>query len=193
MGALGVQIRRRWIQIIFFSLILLVGFSRLYLGVHYISDVVVSLAISAVIILFAVKVISDEPTQAEQLKLSGFILVCALIVAGYIAFLYHNSVTEAHQLRDATRSVGAAIAFAIGMYIERIHIKFSTRAKSILINAIKLLLGLAITIGIQEGSRILGTGLVIESFRYFLITFWIIVLYPLLFNTATTKIKKLNL
>ena len=191
LGSLGFQIKLNIVKIILFSLAMLVAFSRLYLGVHYPADVVVSLVVTFAIIFIASKVLPAEFTsKKKELFLPLVILLCASIVIIIIAYLYHNEITEVGQLRDSSRAVGASIGFAIGMYIERVYIQFSTKAKSIIHQIIKVMIGMAGALAFQEGFRILGTGLIGDGARYFLTVIWIGTIYPLIikkfFNNAET-------
>ena len=188
LGSLGIQIKQNLVKIILFSLVLLVAFSRLYLGVHYLLDVVVSLLLTGVIVFFAYKVLAKEPeSKKKELTLPLIILSCAVMVMMLIAYLYHNDITEVEQLRDSSRAAGAAIGFAIGMYIERVYIQFSVKAKNISYQIIKVLIGIVGVLIFQEGLRFLGSGLIGDSVRYFLIVIWIIVIYPLIIKKMLNK------
>ena len=181
LGAIGIGLKQKWAKIILYLLVFLVAFSRLYLGVHYLEDVVVSLVITFVVILIANKVISDQPTsKKKQFILSAFMILCAVVVIIYATYLYHTDVTVSSQLRDSTRVAGAAIGFAIGMYVEQLYIQFSTKSKNILLQVLKLMLGLVGMIAIQEGFRLIGTGLVMDAIRYFLVVMWATIIYPLI-------------
>jgi len=181
LGSLGALIKQNIVKVILFLLAILVAFSRLYLGVHYLSDVVVSLLVTFTIIFFTCKVLPTETkNKKRELILPIIVLAIAAIVIIIIAYLYHNEITEARQLRDSSRAAGAAIGFAIGMYIERIYIQFSTKTKSFLHQIIKIIIGIAGVLAFQEGFRILGDGLIGDSARYFFIVIWIAIIYPLI-------------
>jgi hypothetical protein len=67
------------------------------------------------------------------------------------------------------------------MYLERVYINFSTKAKSVWWQALKFVLGTAGVFAIKEGLKlIVGTGLVTDTIRYFLMLIWITVLFPLI-------------
>ena len=181
LGVMGALFKHKALKIIFFTLPVLVAFSRMYLGVHYLSDVVVSLVITFVIIFFAIKIFTDEPVDKKrELLLALFIIAVSIIVIIVVAVLYHRDITTPSQLRDASRAAAAAIAFAIGMYVEKVYINFSVKTRNILWQIIKYVIGLGITLGVMEGARILGSGLIADGFRYFLVVIWIMLVYPLI-------------
>jgi len=181
LGSLGAQIKQNIVKFVLFSLAILVAFSRLYLGVHYLSDVVVSLLVTFAIIFFTCIALPNEPaSKKKELTLPLIILTCAAVVIIIIAYMYHNEIVEVGQLRDSSRAAGAAIGFAIGMYVERIYIRFSTKTKSIPYQIIKIFIGIVGVLVFQEGLRFLGSGLIGDSVRYFLIVTWIITIYPLI-------------
>ena len=180
LGALGSQIKQNIVKFTLFFLAILVAFSRLYLGVHYLSDVVVSLLISFAVIFLACKILPEEfAGRKKELVLPLIILSSAAIVVMIIIYLYHNEITEASQLRDAAIAAGAAFGFAVGMYIERVYIQFSVKARSTLFQIIKVVIGIVGVLVFQEGFRVLGSGLIGDGARYFLIVIWIMVIYPL--------------
>ncbi|MCL2365150.1 MAG: phosphatase PAP2 family protein [Defluviitaleaceae bacterium] len=179
LGSLGAMIKKWWVRVVCFGLAGLVAFTRLYLGVHYLQDVLVSLAITFAIVWLAMKFIPAEATcMKREVAIAGVIILCAFAVIIVAAVLYHGGVSEARQIRDATRAAGAGIAFALGMFIERNYIKFEPRTKKWWMQPIKLIVGIAITVALQEGLRVMGSELVPDALRYFFMVFWIMGVYP---------------
>ena len=187
---LGVMFKHKALKIIFFMLVLLVAFSRLYLGVHYLSDVLASLVIAVIITIPAVKFIALAPEgKRRDIITSLVILFFAVSVILLATSLYRSGVTSAEQVRDSVLAAGAGTGFAVGMYIERTYIKFSVKAQNIPLQIVKLIIGLAGTIGIQEGARVIGDGLVADWIRYFLMILWLIALYPLIIKRFFTDVE----
>jgi len=188
LGALGANIKPKIWKFICFLLAILVGFSRMYLGVHYLSDVFVSLIISFVVIYFVWKILPAEFTNKKQeLVLPAIITIIAAVVVIIITYLYQNNITEFRQLRDAAIAAGAAFGFALGMYVERVYIQFSVKAKNIPLQVLKFVLGMVGVIAFQEGFRILGSGLIATGARYFLIVMWVLIIYPLIIKQFFNK------
>jgi len=180
LGSVGAMVKKWWVKVICFGLAGLVAFTRLYLGVHYLQDVVVSLVITFAIVWLAMKFIPAEATCIKREALiAGVIVLCAGVVIVVAAVLYHGDISETHQLRDATRAAGAALAFALGMFIERNYVKFDPRTKKLWMQPVKLIIGIGVTLGLQEGLRVMGSGLFPDALRYFFMVFWIVGVYPM--------------
>lgn len=64
-GALALLFRRRWLSIISISLILLIPFSRIYLGVHFIADVIGGYLVGGVMLLSFYQLVI-RPKALEQ-------------------------------------------------------------------------------------------------------------------------------
>lgn len=181
LGSIGIRVKQNWFKVILYALALLVGFSRIYLGVHYLEDVLVSLVITFIIIIITNRVFSEgELSKKTVLILSAIMIIFSLVAIGYATYLYQTQQTVAAQLRDSTRVAGAAIGFAISMYIEQFYIKFSPKTKYLPTQVVKLVIGIAGMIAVQEGFRLIGTGLVMDSVRYFLVVMWAMIIYPLI-------------
>jgi len=187
-GSLGAQIKNRIVKIVMFTLVVLIAFSRLYLGVHYLADVLVSLAIGIGAILLALKFITDEPiSMKRELMIAGFIAFFGLLVIGIVAVLYITGATEAFQMRDSIIAAGAALGFSVGMFVERNYIKFSTVAQNLPIQLLKTVLGVGGVVAIQEGVRVLGANLFVDGLRYFLMVIWLTLVFPIIIKKFFTK------
>jgi len=189
LGSVGACVKTKWFRYTLYFLGFLVGFSRLYLGVHYIEDVLASFAITIAVIIFAKVLLGKKEKTSKQLLmgLSVLMILVAAAAIGYAIYLYHNNITTPAQLRDSTRVAGAAIGFAIGMYIEQTYINFSPGTKTILGQVVKMILGVVGLVAVQEGFRLIGTGLVMDSIRYFLVVMWAVVVYPLIIKKFFEK------
>ena len=181
-GSLGAQIKRKPIKAVCFLFCFLVAFSRMYLGVHTLADVVVSLLISFLLIWITYKVFKgDAADKRRDFVISLVMVVYAAAVIVIATVLYASGIIAQNYISDCLKVAGACIGFAIGMYIERVYINFSVKSKNIIWQAIKLILGIAGVLVFQEGLKlVIGTGLIADMFRYFLMLIWATVLYPLI-------------
>jgi len=182
LGGIGAQVKWKWLRGICFFFILLVGFTRMYLGVHYLADVLVSLIITLVVLLVALRIMpreEDEVCIKREAILSGVIAAVAIVVFVYAFMQAHNGNSTDDLVRDATRAGAAALAFAIGMFVERVWIRFSVKSKNLAWQIGKYALGMVGTLAIMEGLRIMGRGLAPDALRFFLTVVWITMVYPL--------------
>jgi len=187
-GSLGVQIKKKAFKAVFFLLVLLVAFSRMYLGVHTLLDVGISLLISFVLIFLTAKIFSGGAVSKKRdLAISLFMVLYAVIVIITAAVLFSQGVIDEGYVSDCLKAAGAGIGFAVGMYIERVYINFSEKAKSLLWQIIKYVIGFAGVFAIKEGLKlIIGTGLVVDTVRYFLMLMWVTVFFPLIIKRFFT-------
>ena len=181
-GCLGAEFKRVPLKVISFTIVFLIAFSRMYLGVHTLSDVFVSVAITLLLIFIVFKLFSgDTPSKQLIIGSSIFIVIYSIVTIIYASILYSNGTIDQSYLIDSLKACGAGMGFAAGMYVESFFIRFSVRAKSLLFNIIKFIIGFAGVMAIKEGLKlVIGIGLVTDTFRYFLMIFWIFALYPLI-------------
>lgn len=181
-GTLGAVIKQKPIKALCFLVTLLVAFSRLYLGVHTPNDVIASLAISYVFVLFVVMLRKDgQINKKREAALSGAMALYAIAVVVVAAVFYGNGVIEEAYISDCLKAAGAGIGFAAGMFVERTCINFSVKAKSLLWQVIKYVIGIAGVLALQEGLKLLiGTGFAASAIRYFIMISWVVALYPLI-------------
>ncbi|MBQ4054848.1 MAG: phosphatase PAP2 family protein [Clostridia bacterium] len=194
-GTLALYFRRWYVKLVCVMLFLLVGFSRMYLGVHTPLDVLVSMGVT-LFFSIAVFVLIDKiyDTRRYDCALALVMTLISLAVMVYSAVLMHNGTIEYKYASDCCKSGGAGLAFAIGFYIERRYINFDTKAKNIGIQIAKFAVGLAVALGAKSALKpvlalFLTDGvpaLIGDALRYFVLVFWIIAVYPAIFG----KLKK---
>lgn len=183
-GALGAQLKNKPLMAVCFVIPVLVAFSRIYLGVHTLLDVVTSLILSALFIFITIKFIvkdSDIINKKRELIISLIIVLYAVAVVIITLTLYNSGTIEINNALDCIKAAGASIGFAAGMFIERVYINFSVKSKNIFVHAIKVLLGIAGVIALKEGLKpLIGTGFAPDMIRYFIMIFWVIAIYPMI-------------
>lgn len=166
-GAMAIYLKKKAMYIIATIMIILIGFSRLYLGVHYPKDVIVGGILGILTSLICYKLYN----RFENKML--------LYVITFIVFI--PALTFAHSA-DFIKGMGTYLGFVIGMYIEKKYVNFSiegsTRGK-----VIRVLLGILILLVLQVGLKAIFPSETIFSFiRYALISFVGIGIYPMIFK-----------
>lgn len=133
LGALAVWRKKRAYYILAVCGVLLVGFSRMYLGVHTLTDVLVSIAVGGVI-LFAANALFDRAEKNEKLLLvaAGIAVVAALFTLFYAtsAAGAESSAVEFDTtgIGDTYSLFGGLIGLILMYIIDTRYINFKTDA-----------------------------------------------------------------
>jgi membrane-associated phospholipid phosphatase len=162
--------RRRWVTALGILMILLVGASRMYLGVHWPTDVLGGMVIG-VGWVFLVNLLYDK---ARALGRPELLLVLIVPLAGGYLF----APNEAYVV-----SFGSLAGFWLGFVLEVRYIHHDLRGPW-WVKALKILLGLAVVLLIKEGLKPLLAFdyRAADLIRYFCIGLWITAGAPLLFS-----------
>jgi len=179
--SIGTQMKKKVLFTICFIIPVLVALSRIYLGVHSLIDVVVSLLITFIIVHVIAYLMREEtPSRKKNIVFSALIMVIAIKVIIIALVQYHTGRIDFHNVSDSLKISGGAIGFAIGMFIEREYIKFPVKAQSLLAQIVKCVIGIGSVLTVQEVLRWnFEAGFVNDMFRYFVLIIWITIIYPL--------------
>lgn len=182
LSTLGFSTRRRGLRLLCVIGFLAVGFSRMYLGVHTPKDVFVSMAVTLVLSALASALfrrIADDRSKDPIISIVLAAVSAALLL--YAQSLHRSGVIELAYAMDCFKSGGAGLAFGIGFYLERRFVNFSLPG-SLRIRILRFAAGIAVTLVLQTGLKLVFPGILFfAAFRYFLLVFWILVLYPWIF------------
>lgn len=166
-GAMAIYLKKRVMYIIATVMIILIGFSRLYLGVHYPKDVIVGGILGVLTSLICYKLYN----RVEN-KMLLYVITFAIFIP---------ALTFAHSA-DFIKGMGTYLGFIIGIYIEKKYANFSTEG-STGNKIIRVLLGIVILLVLQLGLKVLLPSATIFSFiRYSLISLVGIGVYPMVFK-----------
>lgn len=171
-GALGSMMvyeyrSTRWIKIVFIVLMILVPFSRMYLGQHYLEDVLVGLILGIGMGLLGLYLLSFGEEDKEDIR--ALFLVPVLLVL--MIFIQNN------QLYVAS---GAYFGLVSGYYFEKRYVQYDNQDVW-WIHVLKVIIGLLIAFGIKEGIKPLfalihqdNTYLenIFDAIRYMLVALW---------------------
>ena len=184
-GSLGINAKKLIYIILWFVPALVVGFSRMYLGVHTLLDVGVGFALSVVFCLVAKLLFESLEKKKSFNAVFGAAMVA--IAAGTIIYslsLYSSGVIEFSYVVDSCKAAGAALGFGVGFYIERSFINFDVKCDKWYFQTVKLVVGLAGLLLFKTGLKyVIGTTIVAHTVRYFVIVLWVIALYPLIIKS----------
>lgn len=183
-GGVARKLERPWAYVVSVVLALTVAFSRMYLGVHTLLDVVVGLLLGVCTLLLSELLFR----KAKDKPLVSFLCVAA-VAALCVAATVLAAVTEAEGGTGGTLNMcaltGTAFGLLIGGEIERRFVRFEQEAPW-WVQALKILLGLGLLLGLRVGLKA-GLGLVTDLpyanvIRYFILSVAGVALYPMTFR-----------
>lgn len=180
-------------KILCFVPIILVMFSRMYLGVHTPYDVLVSFGISAIITIIVNYIFDNYSLHSSHKK--WIFIIFSMIILGITAYsvyinIYVDDIIKENMV-DIFKCCGASLGFLIGWFIEISKINFNEKAASIPFQIIKYILGVVLLISIRIiikyvleliGFNSLANGFV----EYMVLTLFITVIYPILIKIFFT-------
>lgn len=166
-GSLFMYTKKKWLYILSIIVITLVGFSRMYLGVHYPKDVLFGVVFGVLTIII---------TNYLFKRINNKLLLYTIT---FIIFL--PALTFARS-SDFIKGLGTFLGFIIGVFIERRYVNFSvegTRFNKI----VRVLLGILILMILITILKIVFPKILFFDFiRYMIISIYGIGLYPALFK-----------
>ncbi len=176
-GYLATAFKRRWLTILAIGLIILIPLSRIYLGVHYPTDVAGGYVIGGLFLLGCIYFM--EPAQAWLSKKGlgwqiGLTVLVTLLLLLVFPTYDDNGITE------------AALIFSggIGVALERRYVRFSIKG-SPTSQLLRLLLGLVVLIALRFGLKAafepLGSELTFRFIRYTAMGLWFLAGAPWVF------------
>ena len=160
----------KWLKWIAWFIIIMVPFTRMYLGQHFLSDVVVGVILAIGLTMVSFKLVD---LMKDEEHIYTLMLVPLFILA---MFFYHS--------HDLYIAAGGFTGFAVGYYTEKRWIKFDVKAKW-WVQVIKVIFGLIIAFSIKEGLKLVFPDEIIYDFiRYLLIGVWAASGAPFVFHYA---------
>ena len=183
--------RRKWLSLLCFLLVLLVAFSRNFLGVHTPQDVLVGIAVAFLVIVFntwLIRHLAGNEKRQDIWTAAGFIFVIACILV--IEFKSYPMdygadgtliVDPQAMKKDAYMAAGTVLGFLAGSLWERKRIRFDASGTG-REKVIRCVIGLVPAAGIYLGIRKLLAGWIGVNVGnlvgMFLLAFFVVGVYP---------------
>ena len=193
-GCIGRYNRQRWVKISCVVLILLVSFSRMYLGVHTPMDVLTSLMIATgLVFAFHFVFRTEESVNKYMLWVTVGAVIFSIGFIIYVSLLSEADFTTAADLanlasakKNAATLSGCLVGLALVYPLDRFVIKFDTKGRWYA-QVIKFAVGVGIVLGIKSGLSkplvvLFGNEYVARAVRYFLIVAFAGGIWPLTFK-----------
>jgi len=176
-GGLGVIVKRSWFRLMAALLILLIGFSRIYLGVHFPTDVFAGWLLGALIL--AAVLLLRRPISRIKLKPLPLVIGINLLTAAVMIFQNSSVITSL---------IAAFWGFTLGLIWCRSICSFNPAAAAVRQKLLRLPLGLVLLFILYTVLKLIfpGEGSLFYSLfrflRYGILGFWISFGAPLLFK-----------
>lgn len=186
-GSIAATAKHRWTVWLCAILAVLVGFSRMYIGVHTPQDVIVGALTSLVLILALRKCVNSH---SGMKALIAVMIAAAIGLLAFVELYPFPADTDAHNLESGLKNAYTMIGCMTGVAIvyagERKYVNFSTEAVW-WAQILKAVLGFGLVLAVKEGLRapleaLLGDPLPARAVRYFLIVVTAGLIWPLSFR-----------
>lgn len=190
-GCLGMWSRRTLWRAVCAAVILLIAFSRMYLGVHTPLDVGVSLVSGLALTLALWPLFRDiESHQGRMYAAIGAMLALTLAYLLYVELYPFPADTDAENLASALENgyklLGAGAAMLLSYALDRKYIHFETKAP-LMGQVLKCVIGLALVMGVRAVLKaplyaLFGNPNIADAARYFIMVFVAAAVWPMTFR-----------
>lgn len=190
-GGVFAWTKKTWLKILCAVMIVLVAFSRMYLGVHTPLDVGVSVVIGIVLLLVLYPVFRDIDRHPNRFY--GFLAVLAVLLAAFLLYSYlwpfpdwmyaeEHVVNLIEARHNASILTGALAALTIAYTLDLCRTRFDTKAIW-WAQILKVVIGLIVTLALIEGTKaVLGRSDLVTGLRYFLGVLFAAGVWPMTFG-----------
>lgn len=154
-GCLAVATDKKWWRNICIFLAALVGFSRMYIGVHTPSDVLMGAGM-ACMLLALLKKPTMERDHSRMKAVIAVMLAVSVVFLLYVSFWNFPADMDAHNMESGTKNaytmIGCMIGVAIVYLVDMKYLHFPVKAVW-WVQIIKIVVGLLLVLAVKEGLR----------------------------------------
>ena len=187
-GALAVTAEKPWLRRLWITIAVLVPLSRMYLGVHTPSDVLVGSGMALVLVGMLKPMTSLEKDRGMK-DVIGLMLVLAVGLTLFVEWYPFPADMDAHNLQSGLKNaytmLGCLTGVALVYPAEKTYVKFETKA-CLWAQLLKVVLGLGVVLLVKEGLRSPLEAVLPQyparAVRYFLIVVAAGLLWPMTFR-----------
>lgn len=186
-GAIAITAKNKKTALFCLLLAVLVGLSRMYIGVHTPKDVIVGALTSLILLLVLHRVVMDGKHMLTVLRV---MMVLAIGLLAFVMFYPFPADVDAHNLQSGMKNaytmVGSVAGVGFVYLMEKKYVNFSTEAVW-WAQILKAVLGFGLVLAVKEGLRspleaLFGDPYGARMVRYFLIVLVAGLLWPMSFK-----------
>ena len=186
-GWLGIKIKTWWLRTLSIVLIGLIGLSRVYIGVHWLGDVVAGWAIGFLLLIVLWKL--EEPMRSTLSKYNTNLTYLGLVIFGLCATIlteFLSPVIIEGLEANFGPNGGFIIGLGTGLMLEKKYVNFDITPKKgeKWRAALRVILGLVVVFAFAASLSLMLPGEVywMYAIRYALITISVVFIWPFLFK-----------
>ena len=188
-GAIANTAKNKWVKGICIAVCVLVPLSRMYIGVHTPSDVLVGAGMACALVWLLKKPVLGHSDKAMKV-LVAVMLICAIGLLLFVELYPFPADVDAHNLQSGLKNaytmIGCILGVAVVYVFEKKYVNFETKAIW-WAQILKVVLGLALVLGVKEGLRspldaIFRGHMAARAVRYFLIVLAAGGIWPMTFR-----------
>jgi membrane-associated phospholipid phosphatase len=177
-SSLALNFKRKWLWTIVTIIIFLVALSRIGLGVHYPTDVIV-----AIVLGLGVAIIADKVYRKFENNFLHLLILYAVIAITFLPFVFvflKDNVADSLLFKDFYTSYAFFLGYIGAVAIERRFVDFDT-SNSFNLKIIRTIVALIIVVALQFGLKIVfpKDSIPFDMIRYFLTSFIGLGIYPI--------------
>ena len=189
-GGIARMARKNWLRILGIAVAVLIGLSRMYLGVHTPADVSVA-AVCGVILVLGLYPVFDKSDENPRYITCAFGAIAGLALAGalYVELrVWPEDIDQANlasAIKNCYTMLGCALGALLGAPVERKHVRFETKAPW-WAQILKVAVGFGLMMGLKAGLKAPLTALfggqgIAHTLRYGIMVFLAIAVWPMTF------------